>query len=125
MVAERSLQHERLRGIDVSLEHDLRLGGHLEVAGDRLGQLHRLAAEEAGEEELVDRGRQRRRAGIDAGRIAAERDDDRHPLAFRGHLAPVRGADLVPLPVHGERVAAEHLDAVHADVADAARRIAW
>ena len=42
----------------------------------------------------------------------------------RGHLAPVRRADLVALPVHRERVAAEHLDAVHPDVADPARRIA-
>ena len=61
------------------------------------------------------------RAGVDAGRIAAERDDDRHALALLRHLAPVRGADLVALPVHRERVAAEHLHPVHADVPDAAR----
>ena len=55
VIAERALDHQRLGRIDVALDHELRLGRHLEVAGHRLRQLHRLAPQEAGEEELVDR----------------------------------------------------------------------
>jgi hypothetical protein len=85
-----------------------------------MSQLDRLPPEEPRKEELVDGGRKRRRAGVDAGRIAAQCDDHRHPFSPRSHVAPVGRADLVPLPVHGERVAIEHLDPVQADIADAA-----
>jgi len=43
-----------------------------------------------------------------------------HALALLRHLAPVRGSNLVALPVHCERARAEHLHPVHADIADAA-----
>ena len=81
-------------------------------------------AEKSGEEEFVDRRRQRRARRIHRRRIGAERDADGHLLAALRHLAPVRGADLVALPVHGERVLPRLHDAIHADVADAALRIA-
>src|SRR5256886_6816074 len=58
-----------------------------------------LFRSETREQELVDRGRERRRRRVDRGGIAAPRDRDRHPLAPRRHGAPVRRAHLVALPV--------------------------
>ena len=39
--------------IHVAFEHELRVGRHLQVDGAALHQVHRLAAQEAGEEHLV------------------------------------------------------------------------
>src|SRR5205823_4215483 len=59
-----------------------------------------------------------------SGAVAAQRDRHRHSLTALGHLAPVRRSHLVALPMHRQLVLADHLDAVHPDVADAALRIA-
>src|SRR5439155_26459924 len=59
VIAEGTLQRERLRRIDVPLEHQFRLGGHVQLTGDRAGELNRITTQKAGEEELVDGGRQR------------------------------------------------------------------
>ena len=60
---------------------------------------------------------------VDARRIATEGDHHRHRLAPFGHLAPVRGADLVALPVHRQVARPLHLHAVHPDVAQPRDRI--
>ena len=53
VVAERALEGQ-VALLDVALEHDLRVRGHLEVDRLALDELDRLALEEAGEHELVD-----------------------------------------------------------------------
>src|SRR5207253_6867074 len=70
--------------------------------------LFRSLPQETREQELVDRGRERRRRRVDRGGIAAQRDRDRHPLAPRRHGAPVRRAHLVALPVHRQLRSEEH-----------------
>jgi hypothetical protein len=80
VVAEGPFENQRFRRIDVTLENDLASEAP-QVAGDRLREVHRLSPQKSGEQELVDRGRQRRRRRIDAGRVAPEGDDDRHALA--------------------------------------------
>ena len=120
VVAERPLRRE-VALLDVALEHDLRVRGHLEV--DRLAtdELDRLSREESGEHELVDVLRQRRGRGVGRHRIEPERDRDLEPAVGREVVhAPV----LVDLPVHRGLARAEHLHAVHADVARAVARVA-
>ncbi len=63
------------------------------------------------------------RRRVDGRRIGADDDADRHLLAALGHLAPVRRADLVALPVHGDGVLPQLLHAIHPHVADPALRI--
>jgi len=124
VVAERPLAYELLPRIHVALEHELRLGRDLEVARNRLGEPDRLLAQEPGEQELVDRGRERRGGGVHRRRIAAQGDRHGHPLPPRRHLAPMRRPHLVPLPVHRQLVRADDLDAVHPHVAHARLRVA-
>src|SRR5207253_5596532 len=85
--------------------------------------LFRSLPQETREQELVDRGRERRRRRVDRGGIAAQRDRDRHPLAPRRHGAPVRRAHLVALPVHRQLVRPEDLASVHPHVPDPGPRI--
>jgi hypothetical protein len=116
VIAEWTFQHQLLRGVYVPLEHHLRFGRHVESARHRLRQLYRLPPQESGEQEFINRWRERGGSGVDTGRIAAQRDDHRHPLAARGHLAPVPRGNLVPLPVHRERALSEYLYPVHAHI---------
>jgi len=107
--------------LDVALEHDLCGRGHLEL--DRLppDELDRLAAQEAGEHQLVDVLRERRRRRVGRDRVEPERD--RHlETALRGEV--VHSPVLVDLPVHEGRPAVALLHPVHADVAAARTRIA-
>ena len=64
--------------LDVALEHDLGVGGHLEVDRHALHELDRLAAQEAGDHQLVDVLRQRRARRVGGDRVEAERDRDLH-----------------------------------------------
>ena len=123
MITERPLQTP-LGGIDVTLEHDLRLGRHLEIDGLAGDHGHPGAAQPAREHHLVDAGRQGRRAGVDRDRIAAEGDGDLHRLALLLRDPLVLGRALVRLPVHPEGPLVVDLQAVHADVARARDRIA-
>ena len=106
--------------LDVSLEHDLGVRRHLEIDGDALDELDRLAAEEPGEHQLVDVLRQRRAGRVRGDRVETERD--RHGNAAVGR-EPVGAAVLVDLPVHEGGVPVDDLHPVHADVAAAAARI--
>jgi hypothetical protein len=54
VVPERTFQDQLVARIDVALEDELRLSRHLEIAGDGFHEAHRLLAQEAGEQELVD-----------------------------------------------------------------------
>src|SRR2546421_8474201 len=51
--------------------------------------------------------------------VAAQHDRHGHLLSALRHLPPVGRSHLVALPVHRELAPADHLDAVHTDVADA------
>ncbi len=86
-----------------------------------LHDLDRLAAQEAGEHQLVDVLRQRRARAVGRDRVEPERDRDLHPAVAR---EVVGAAVLVQLPVHRGRARAEHLHPVHADVAPAGARVA-
>ena len=83
-------------------------------------ELDRRALEEAGEHELVDVLRQRRRGRVRAHGIEPERDGDLEP-AVREQV--VRAAVLVDLPVHQRRAPVDLLHPVHADVARAVARV--
>ena len=120
VVAERALDADVVLR-DVSLEDDLGVRGHLEVDGLAAHELDRLAAQEAGEHELVEvlRERRARRVGGDG----IEPDRDRHGDAAVLRREKIRPAVLVHLPVHERRAAVDHLHPVHADVARARVRI--
>ena len=102
VIAERPFRHQRLRGVDVPLDHELRFRRHLEIARHRLRQAHRRPPQKAREQELIDGGWQRRGRGVHRRRVGANGDAHGHRLPSLGHLAPVRRAHLVPLPVHRE-----------------------
>src|SRR5262249_23001740 len=98
-----------LRRVHRPLEHDLGVGGHLHVDGLRRDHGHARPAQPAREHHLVDARRQRRRGGIDARRIAAQRDGHFHgPPTLLSH-ALVLGGALVDLPVHSQRTVVEDL----------------
>ena len=87
-------------GIDVALDHDVGAGRNLEIVGFALHQLDRLAAEIAGEQELIQPVRQRRGGAKGEHRVAAEEDGHRHALAGLIVAAPVPRSDFLQLPVH-------------------------
>ena len=119
MVAERPLR-AHLAGLDAAFEHHLRVGRHLEVDGLALDELDSLAAQEAGEHELVDVLRKGRARRVGGDRVAAQRDRDGDG-ALRGE--PVGPAVLVHLPVHVRGARVDLLHPIHADVADARARV--
>ena len=119
VVAERPLVGQLVLR-DVALEDDLRVRGHVDCDRLRADELDRLAAEEAGEHQLVDVLRQRGARGVRRDRIRAERDGDLD-LPVRREI--VGAAVLVDLPVHRRRARPELLHAVHADVTHAGARI--
>ena len=96
MIAERAF-HDELVLVDVPLEDDLGVSGHLEVDCLRAHELDRLTAQEAGEHELVDVPRQRRGGGVCGDGVEAERDGDLDPALGR---EVVGTTVLVDLPVH-------------------------
>ena len=118
VIAERPLA-ATLAGLDVALDHDLRVRRHLEVDRDGLDEVHARAPEEAREQQLVEPLGHRRGRGVGHRRVRPDRHRHLEPPAEPlGHAVVLRAA-LVPLPVHARRAAVEHLHAVHADVAHA------
>jgi hypothetical protein len=105
-----------------TLDHELRIGRHFEIAGHRLGELHRRTPQEAGEDELVDVGRQRRARAVHARRIAPMA---MHTGIFSPRSAICRNARRRSCGAASAwpRVLAQLLHAVHAHVADAAHRV--
>ena len=120
VVAERALGGEVVL-VDIALEDDLGVRRYLEIDGDTLDQLDRLAAEEAGNHQFVDVLRERRARRVRGHRVEPECDRNLHP-ALREQI--VGATVLVDLPVHGGRAGAEHLHAIHPDVALAGAWIA-
>ncbi len=120
VIAERAFA-PALGGVHVSLQDDLGLRRHLQLDRPAGHELHPVAAQPAGEDDLVDSGRQGGGGGVDHRRVAAERDRHRHA---RGGPMLVLGAALVRLPVHAERAIVEHLQPIHPDVARAGDGIA-
>ena len=119
VIAERALA-PALAGLDVAFEHDLRVGGHLEVDGDALDELDTLAAQ--GSRRASARRaprasarspnrRARDRARAPRPRAAASRAARRRDSAAR-HPCAAASACPVDAPV-------EDLHAVGADVAHA------
>jgi len=107
--------------VDVAFEHELGVGGNLEIDGLAARHAHAAPPQETGERDLVDDRGQRRGGGIRDRRVGADRDGDRNVTApFLG----VRAALFVLLPVHSKRVAIEALQTVHADVLRSAAGVA-
>ena len=104
--------------LDVPFDHDLGVGGDLQVDRVAPGQLDRRATQEAGEHELVDpRGKGGgRRVGHD--RIRAE--GDRH-FETVARLAEVGRAVVVQMPMHAGGLTVVDLQAIHARVPPASR----
>jgi hypothetical protein len=117
VISERPLREEILARVDIALQHEVRLGGHLEI--DRLAAhvLDGLAAQEPGEHPLVDAVRQRRGRRVGERGIAAERDRDLEAFAELLRAAEVARPGLVDLPVHRGGAAVDALHPVHPDVA--------
>ncbi len=111
---------------DVALDHDLRLGGHVDVDRLRADEPDRRAVQEAGEQQLADARRQRRGGGVGQHALAAEHDRAGHAgrvfAAGAGGVVvgsprpPVAGAVVVDVPVHRRVLAVDQLGPVHADV---------
>ncbi|OPZ81423.1 MAG: hypothetical protein BWY76_03038 [bacterium ADurb.Bin429] len=116
VVAERSFP-AALAGVHVALDDEISVGGHLQVVRQALHHLHRLAAQEAGEDHLVNAFRQRRGGSVGDGRVAAHRHRYRHARALPLVRRVVPGAGLVNLPVHAGGAGIEDLHAIHAAVA--------
>ena len=122
VIPERALAPPLAR-LDVSFEDDLRARRHLEIDGNAFDEIDALAAQEAGQQQLVETLRHGRGGGKRQGRVGAERDRDRQPLLQPFGNAVMLRAALVPLPVHAGRAAVEHLHAIGADVAHAGFRV--
>ena len=108
-----------LAGLDISLENDLRAGGHLEINGHALDEVDALAAQKSREQQFVESFRHRRSRRERQRRIRAKRDRNLEPLAHLLGETVVLRAPLVPLPVHAGRPVVVDLHAVRADVAHA------
>src|SRR5579859_1750375 len=119
VVAERALAPDVVL-LDVALEHDLGPGRNLDADADAPHELDGLAAQEAGEHELVDVLRQRRAGRVRGDRVEAQRDRDLDASVGR---EVVGAAVLVDLPVHEGRRPVDDLHPVHADVAPARARV--
>ena len=103
-------------GAHPALDHDFRVCWHPER--DCLCAHHGNAAtvQEAAHEEFADTRWQWSGGAIGHDTFATEADGDRHALPEFFPTAPVRGAIVVHVPVHGERCWSQQLAAVHADV---------
>ena|SRR5438105_239500 len=124
VITERAFGHQWLGRIDVSLEHEVGFRRYFQITRECPRQRDGLAAQESGEQKLVDRRWQWRTRRIYRWRIGAKRDAHWHPFTTLRHLAPVRRADFVPLPMHRQRISSRLHDAVHADVANATPGVA-
>ena len=68
---------------DVALKNDLSMGGNLEIDSLALGNLDRLAAQEAGDHELLDLGRRGDDSGKGSGGVGADGHGNFEPRAFQ------------------------------------------
>ena len=122
VVAERTLR-QPLAGLHPALQHHLGVGRHLQRHAEAVHHLHSFALQEAGEQVLVDVGRQRRAGGVGHRRRAAERDRHRQPLTPPLRDGRVRGGVLVDLPVQADGAFVLLLQPIHAEVASAGLRV--
>ena len=120
VVAERAFDADVVTR-DRPLEDDLGVRRDFQVHGLAADELHRLAAQEAGEHELVDVVWERRARGVRRHGIEPDRDGYRDPPVLgREEIGP---PVLVHLPVHVGGACIDHLHPVHAEVADARLRV--
>ena len=134
VIAERSLERgagsERAVGArvvahvtgvvrDVALDDDLGVGGDAQGHGDSARHANTGGLQETGHQELAHARRQRGRGRVRQHGRSAQDDRHRHALAALLPAAPVGGAVVVDVPVHGHDPLAQELDAVHADI------VAW
>jgi len=103
--------------LQVALQHDLGGRGHLERHAETVDHLHPLAAQEAGEQVLVDVGGERGARDVADHRVAADGDRHRQPLAEPLRHRVVGGGVLVDLPVHPQGVVGVLLEPVEPEVA--------
>ena len=123
MVTERPFAAHLVRA-HIALEHDFRARRHLEIDRLALHHLDGLVPQEAREHHLVDVAWQRCRRGIRQHGVGADGHGRLDLLAARRlRVAEIVRAVLVDVPVHARRAFVVFLQAVHADIALARRRI--
>ncbi len=122
VVTERALRHPLPR-LQIALQDHLRVRRDLQRDGHAVDHLDPLAAEETGEQVLVDVAGQWGARGVADHRVGADRDRHRQTLPQPLGDRVVRGRVLVDLPVHAERVPRMLLQAVEAQVALAGLRV--
>ena len=124
MVAERPLQ-AFFAQLYIALQHDFGVGRHHQVAGDGLDHFHALAAQKAGQQHLVQIGRQGGAAAPDRCRVAAQGHRYIHPFQpqFAAQALVVR-RHFVRLPVHPGGAAVINLHPVSAVVVHPGFRVA-
>ncbi len=116
VVAERTLRTAFPR-LQPALEHHLGVRRHLQRDGQAVDHLHPLAAQEPGEQVLVDLRRQRGGRRVGHRRVTAERDRHRQPLPAALGDGMMGVGVLVDLPVHADRPGVMALQPVHAKIA--------
>jgi len=122
VVAERALPSQ-LAGLHVALEHDLRCGRNFQVNRPAGDHLHGAAAQESGENHLVEILGQGQRGGEGDHRIGPDRHSHLQAATIAEARAVVVSAPLVDLPVHAGGRGVVKLHPVHAAVALAGDRI--
>ena len=117
VVAEGPFLAQRLFRINVSLQHDVGVGRHFQVAGLAPDEFGGFLAEVAGEHELVQAVGQRRRGAEGIDRVASKEHRHRHARAGLVVTPAVPCADLLQLPMHPGGALVIDLHPIHANVA--------
>ena len=119
MISERAFTPERFRRVDIALNHDVRIGGHLEIVGFAFHERHGLAAEVAGQQQFIKSVGQRSGGAKRIYRVAAQKNTDRHPLPFFVITSSMSGGNFLELPMHASGLVVKDLHSVHTDIARA------
>ena len=99
-----------------TFDHDFRIRGHPQRHGLGADEGNAAPMQETAHQQFADARRQRGGGAVRHDAFAAKADSDRHALPEFLPTAPVRGAIVVHVPMHGKRCWPEQLAAVHADV---------
>src|SRR6516165_1639548 len=123
MIAERAFLPQWFAGSDITLDDDVRVGRHLEVAGFTLHQFDGFLAKVSRQEQFIEAVRQRCSGAEREYRVAPKKNRYRH--AFTGFvIAPaMTRSHFLQLPMHSCCLRVINLHAVHTDVARVAIRV--
>ncbi len=123
MIAERTFFAEFVR-FHIAFKNKVRIGGHKNIAGKAGHEFHRRVAQKTREQGFINKRREGGRGRVGQGRFAAESHCHGHTLARRRVPFVIAAAVLVQVPVHPGCLFVVDLHPIHADILDAAFRIA-